>query len=62
MVENDPELLPVQKVIDESDILILCTPHAQYKNLNLKNKPIIDVWNFFGNGSLIPNISWQQKN
>jgi UDP-N-acetyl-D-mannosaminuronic acid dehydrogenase len=57
MVSNDPELLPVDQVIKESDFLILCTPHAEYKKVNLQNKPIVDIWNFFGRGSLIPNVS-----
>jgi UDP-N-acetyl-D-mannosaminuronic acid dehydrogenase len=57
VVENDPELLPLEQVVDQSDILILCTPHSAYKTLNLKNKPVIDVWNFYGKGSLIPNVS-----
>lgn len=37
-------------LIENSDIVILMTPHTIYKNLEIK-KPTVDVWNFFGNGT-----------
>lgn len=40
----DPEISPLEQVIDQSDILILCTPHPEYKKLNLKGKPLVDIW------------------
>ena len=43
-VTCDPELIDLDTTIEKSDILILCTPHKCYKNLDFKNKPIIDVW------------------
>jgi UDP-N-acetyl-D-mannosaminuronic acid dehydrogenase len=46
-VKCDPELRPVQEVIDGSDVLILSTPHCAYKNLDLRGKPIFDIWGFF---------------
>jgi UDP-N-acetyl-D-mannosaminuronic acid dehydrogenase len=45
-VKTDPELLPLNSVIDKSDLLILCTPHQAYKNLDMHGKPVIDIWNF----------------
>jgi UDP-N-acetyl-D-mannosaminuronic acid dehydrogenase len=45
-VKNDPNLLPVEDVIEHSDILIMCTPHRFYKTLDLRGKPIFDVWDF----------------
>jgi len=47
-VKCDPELLPAQEVIERSDVLILSTPHKIYKDLDLRGKPIFDVWGFFG--------------
>jgi len=44
--KNDPDLLPVSEVIDRSDVLILCVPHAAYSQLDVQNKPLIDIWNF----------------
>lgn len=43
----DPELKPLDFVIENSDLLILCTPHSEYKNLDLKGTPIVDIWGFF---------------
>ena len=51
-VKNDPALLPLDEVVRRSDILILCAPHRVYRNLNLGHKVIVDIWNFWGKGSL----------
>lgn len=52
-VTTDSDLKPLAEVIDQSDILILCTPHRQYKNLDTKGKPVVDIWGFLGKGTLI---------
>lgn len=46
LVKNDPDLLPLEEVVERSDILVVCTPHKVYKNLDTKGKPMFDVWNF----------------
>lgn len=46
-VNVDPELKPLDFVLENSDLFILCTPHSQYKNVDLKGKPIVDIWGFF---------------
>jgi UDP-N-acetyl-D-mannosaminuronic acid dehydrogenase len=51
-VKNDPELLGLDEVVRRSDILILCAPHNAYRNLNLDSKIVVDIWNFWGRGSL----------
>ncbi|HEV2382546.1 MAG TPA: nucleotide sugar dehydrogenase [Terriglobia bacterium] len=51
-VKGDPALLPLDEVIQQSDILILCTPHRVYKNLELDQQILVDIWNFWGRGSL----------
>ena len=43
-VTCDPDLIDLDTAINKSDLLILCTPHNHYKNLDFKNKPVIDVW------------------
>ncbi len=43
-VTTDPDLKPLAEVIDKSDILILCSPHAAYKQADYKSKPVFDVW------------------
>lgn len=44
LVTTDPDLLPLDEVIERSDILIVCTPHRCYKDADLKGKPVVDVW------------------
>ncbi len=51
-VQSDTDLLPLDEVIDRSDILILCAPHHIYKNLHLGHKVTFDIWNFWGKGAL----------
>jgi UDP-N-acetyl-D-mannosaminuronic acid dehydrogenase len=45
-VTTDDSLLSLEDTIAQSDILILCVPHAAYKGLDLKGKPCVDIWNF----------------
>jgi UDP-N-acetyl-D-mannosaminuronic acid dehydrogenase len=52
-VTTDPELLPLEEVLEKSDILVLCTPHNEYRNLDTRGKPVMDVWGFLGKGGLI---------
>jgi UDP-N-acetyl-D-mannosaminuronic acid dehydrogenase len=52
-VKTDDKLKSLDEVINKSDILILCVPHRQYKNLDTKGKPLIDIWGFLGNGTSI---------
>jgi UDP-N-acetyl-D-mannosaminuronic acid dehydrogenase len=40
----DPDLKPLDDVIAESDLLILCAPHGAYKNTDFKDKPVYDLW------------------
>ncbi len=53
LIRDDPSLLPLEQVIERSDLLVLCTPHSQYEGLDTKGKPFIDVWNFLGRGGLV---------
>ncbi len=46
VVYHDPYLedaRPVKAVLDESDVLILCVPHREYRALKIE-KPVVDVW------------------
>lgn len=46
-VTSDPELCPLETVLKQSDILILCAPHDEYKNLDPSKFKIVDIWNFY---------------
>jgi UDP-N-acetyl-D-mannosaminuronic acid dehydrogenase len=50
---NDGRMLPLEEVIEKSDIIIVATPHKIYKNLKLDGKIVADVWNVFGKGGVI---------
>ena len=46
-VTVDPDLVPLQQVLDESDVLIVATPHPEYASI-ATDKPVADVWNILG--------------
>ena len=48
-VTVDPHLLPQEEVIARSDLLIIATPHPEYREL-ATDKPVIDIWNVLGTG------------
>jgi UDP-N-acetyl-D-mannosaminuronic acid dehydrogenase len=39
----DQELMPLDQVLQQADILILATPHREYKDL-ITDKPLVDMW------------------
>jgi UDP-N-acetyl-D-mannosaminuronic acid dehydrogenase len=51
-VTVDKELLDQDYVVENSDILIIASPHLRYKEI-VTDKPIVDIWNLRGNGSLV---------
>jgi UDP-N-acetyl-D-mannosaminuronic acid dehydrogenase len=51
-VTGDPALLPLDKVLAESDLLVLATPHPEYRDI-AGDKPVADVWNVLGRGVLV---------
>jgi UDP-N-acetyl-D-mannosaminuronic acid dehydrogenase len=52
-VTDDSDLLPLDDVIERSDLLILCTPHRPYKHADLKGKPVVDVWGHLENANVV---------
>jgi UDP-N-acetyl-D-mannosaminuronic acid dehydrogenase len=48
-VKVDPTLLPLDEVLDRSDVLIIATPHPEYRDL-ATDKPVADIWNARGRG------------
>jgi UDP-N-acetyl-D-mannosaminuronic acid dehydrogenase len=43
-VTTDPELRPLDEVIANSDLMILCAPHAAYREVDFRDKPVFDLW------------------
>ncbi|HYK34272.1 MAG TPA: nucleotide sugar dehydrogenase [Streptosporangiaceae bacterium] len=48
-VKNDPRIVPLQQVLDESDVLVIATPHPEYRDL-VTDKPVADMWNVLSGG------------
>ena len=46
-VTVDPDLVPLEQVLAEADVLIVATPHPEYRAITT-DKPVADVWNVFG--------------
>jgi UDP-N-acetyl-D-mannosaminuronic acid dehydrogenase len=49
-VTTDPNLVPLEQVLAEADVLIVATPHPEYRGL-VTDKPVADVWNILDPGS-----------
>jgi UDP-N-acetyl-D-mannosaminuronic acid dehydrogenase len=39
----DKDLIPLDQVLLQSDILILATPHREFKDI-VTDKPLVDMW------------------
>lgn len=50
--ETDDTLLPLDAVLEKADILIIATPHDEYRGI-VTDKPVADVWNLLGNGVVV---------
>jgi UDP-N-acetyl-D-mannosaminuronic acid dehydrogenase len=50
--ETDDTLLPLDQVLSKADILVIATPHPEYRAITT-DKPVADVWNLLGNGVLV---------
>jgi UDP-N-acetyl-D-mannosaminuronic acid dehydrogenase len=51
-VGNDDELLPLEQVLDESDLIVIGTPHRDYADLAIR-QPVVDIWNLRGDGVVV---------
>jgi UDP-N-acetyl-D-mannosaminuronic acid dehydrogenase len=46
-VTVDRDLVPIEQVLEEADILVVATPHPEYRAIRT-DKPVADVWNVLG--------------
>ena len=51
-VPDDERPVGMQELIDGSDLIVLATIHKEYKNIDTKGKPVVDIWNYHGHGGL----------
>ena len=47
---RDDRLVPMEQVLDESDILVLGAPHAAYRDLEVGGRDVVDVWGAMDGG------------
>jgi UDP-N-acetyl-D-mannosaminuronic acid dehydrogenase len=50
-VASDPELLPIDQVLQRADLLVIGAPHRAYAGLQ-PTQPVVDIWDLYGNGVL----------
>jgi UDP-N-acetyl-D-mannosaminuronic acid dehydrogenase len=48
-VTVDPTLVSLDAVLDKADLLVVATPHPEYRDLQT-TKPVADIWNVLGQG------------
>ena len=48
----DERLVSQEHLLEESDVVIVATPHSVYRTLSF-SQPVVDVWNLYGDGVLI---------
>jgi UDP-N-acetyl-D-mannosaminuronic acid dehydrogenase len=51
-VVTDPHLQPLEKVVNDSDVLVIAAPHQEYRRIGTTT-PIVDVWNLTGAGAVV---------
>jgi UDP-N-acetyl-D-mannosaminuronic acid dehydrogenase len=49
---TDDRFLPLAEVIARADLLVIATPHAEYRELNT-DKPVADMWGITGRGMVV---------
>jgi UDP-N-acetyl-D-mannosaminuronic acid dehydrogenase len=54
LVVTDPDLLPLDEVLERSDILVLCAPHSCYKTTDFGGKMVVDIWGVLDAANVVP--------
>jgi UDP-N-acetyl-D-mannosaminuronic acid dehydrogenase len=44
----DPTFEPLEKVLSESDVLVVGAPHRAYRTLDLNGREVVDIWGITG--------------
>ena len=47
---SDPALLPLQRVVDESDVVVVAAPHEVYRDAELGGCEVVDIWGLRSGG------------
>jgi UDP-N-acetyl-D-mannosaminuronic acid dehydrogenase len=46
----DPNLIPLDQVLQRSDVLVVGAPHHAYSELDLNGREVVDIWGVTGRG------------
>ena len=47
---HDDRFVPLETVLAEADTIVVGAPHRAYRDLDLGDREVVDVWNAFGAG------------
>jgi UDP-N-acetyl-D-mannosaminuronic acid dehydrogenase len=50
---KDPRFVSLDEIKKKADIVVLATPHSEYRGLDWDKTEVVDMWNFYGNGGLV---------
>jgi UDP-N-acetyl-D-mannosaminuronic acid dehydrogenase len=51
---DEPGFVSADELIDRCDVIILGTPHAEYRDLKIPDsKIVVDIWNLWGGGCVL---------
>jgi UDP-N-acetyl-D-mannosaminuronic acid dehydrogenase len=45
---NDASFVPLDRVLKESDVLVIAAPHHAYRELDVKEREVVDIWGITG--------------
>ena len=51
-VATDPDLVPLDEVLQRADVLVIGAPHRAYAGLKPR-QPVVDIWDLYGNGVVV---------
>ena len=51
-VATDPDLVPLDEVLQRADVLVIGAPHHAYAGLKPR-QPVVDIWDLYGNGVVV---------
>jgi UDP-N-acetyl-D-mannosaminuronic acid dehydrogenase len=50
----EPDFVSAEELIQRCDVIVLGTPHAEYRNLKIPDsKIVVDIWNLWGDGCVL---------
>jgi UDP-N-acetyl-D-mannosaminuronic acid dehydrogenase len=49
----DPQLRPLDEVLEQADVLVVGAPHKVYRDLRLDGREVVDIWGLTGRGIVL---------